>query len=272
MFRVWLCIWIIVFQATGTAFGESQKQISDPAQELFSKAMEAYEEEEYSLSSKLGLQLGSIYGSARGWWIHGLSAQAAPHLYNNNQSRAEISFVLAAELDFAPAQYELALMHLTGETAAPDQVYAFNLLSASADQWPPSKYYLGKAYLDGLGTEKNEGEGFALIEEASEKGVPLAQYDMGIFYADGFMVEQNLSQAVSFYLAAAENGVLDAEFNLGWAYQHGVGVRKNLAKAVEWYGRAAARGDQEAESKLAAICSKKRTIIPLVLSSKVAGC
>jgi TPR repeat protein len=113
-----------------------------------------------------------------------------------------------------------------------------------------AQYYLGCAYKDGNGVEKDMVESFKWVNLAAQQGLARAQRNLGWDYENGFGVETNPSEAVIWYQKAAQQGDAQAQFNLGWMYENGVNVSQDYGKAAKFYRLAAEQGHSMAQNNL----------------------
>ncbi|GES74739.1 kinase-like domain-containing protein [Rhizophagus clarus] len=78
---------------------------------------------------------------------------------------------------------------------------------------------------------KNYNEGFKLIKELADKGIPNAINKLGLCYESG-------------------------QYNLASMYEIGNGTEKNMEQAIYWYKKSAEQGFQYAKSKLETLSQK----------------
>lgn len=134
----------------------------------------------------------------------------------------------AAELGYAPAQYqlaqhysqqaqaELAALHWYTQAAAQDHVAALlDLGHYYQQQHSPLNAYLA----------------FTHYQQAAQLGNAEAQYQLGCCYYHGHGVGQDYAHAVQCYNQAAEQGIAQAQYELGRCYYHGHGVGQDYARA-----------------------------------------
>ncbi|KAG9299490.1 hypothetical protein G9A89_000276, partial [Geosiphon pyriformis] len=128
---------------------------------------------------------------------------------------------------------------------------AFLTYQKSAFQENPlGQLFLGQCYIDGIGTEKNDGKAFEWYTAAAEKGNLTAECRLGYCYDNGNGVSKDLAKAVKWYTAAAEKGNSGAQYNLACCYENGDRVTEDLKKAVEWLLKAE-NGHLDAQISLA---------------------
>lgn len=124
------------------------------------------------------------------------------------------------------------------------------LKKAVAENEPSSKCALGKHYIFGLGTSKDELRGFNLIKEGAEMGDPSAQNMMGYCYQFGIGTTKDNRQSFQWYQKSADNGLPTAIMNLGTCYSEGRGVNVDYDKALSLYRQAADYGEFNAYVEL----------------------
>lgn len=126
----------------------------------------------------------------------------------------------AAERGNYLAQFNMGVMHLTGEDGVP----------------------------------KNLPKSFDWFMKSAEKGFDRAQYNVAVAYEQGNQgVAQNYAKAYEWYLKSAEQGNMMAEYNLSSLYMSGHGVPKDVNKAIEWCQKAAEKGYASAQQNLGSI-------------------
>lgn len=112
----------------------------------------------------------------------------------------------------------------------------FQDISTCAESGDPmAQNYIGLMYVHGLGTEKDESKGFALIEQAAKNGNATAQYNLGNLYQDGRGCTLNMNTAIEWYQKAVDKKNSRAAYMLGYMYMKGFGVPQNYNLAIEWY-------------------------------------
>jgi tetratricopeptide (TPR) repeat protein len=131
---------------------------------------------------------------------------------------------------------------------------AFKLALRKARQGlAASQHFVGNAYYDGNGVEKNLKEAFKWSMKAAEQGHAQAQFMVGNAYYDGDGVEQNLKEAFKWYMKAAEQGHDEAQYNVGIAHLDDEGVDGSVGEAVKWFLKAKENGFSVAASRLVEI-------------------
>jgi len=104
----------------------------------------------------------------------------------------------------------------------------------------------------GASAERQKPDVATLLTDA-ERGKQEAQYYLGLAYLNGEGVEKNERTAVEYFYKAAQQGLPDALYNLAYCYEKGIGVPQNYQYAITTYQLAADRGDVGALAA-AALC------------------
>ncbi|MBR4888967.1 MAG: SEL1-like repeat protein, partial [Clostridia bacterium] len=100
--------------------------------------------------------------------------------------------------------------------------------------------------------EEAHDEGFQLLLEAAENGVPQACKMLGLLYISGQYApypDKDEALAVRWWRMAAENGDEEAMYWLGQCYEEGIGVEVNEEEARIWKRFAIANGFEDEEGK-----------------------
>lgn len=101
-----------------------------------------------------------------------------------------------------------------------------------------ASYILGRCYLDGIGTDKDEAKALDLFERAASQGVSEALADLGLIYINGLGVEKDIAKAVQYLEQASNKNIARATDYLGWTYMN----KKDYSRAYDLYKRAADAG------------------------------
>jgi len=90
-----------------------------------------------------------------------------------------------AEQDFAPAQFEMARLHLAGQGVEQDVEGAVNWLQrASNNGHSQAQFDLANRYLTGAGVEPDDAQAITLFRDAARSGHNLAEQRLQGFYDD----------------------------------------------------------------------------------------
>jgi TPR repeat protein len=151
----------------------------------------------------------------------------------------------------AAAQFNLALMYVTGQGVQQDNTAAALWFRKAADQgYALAQSNLGVLYRDGRGVPQDHTEAVKWFRKAADQGDAVAQYLLGEQYAKGGGVSQDFAEAVIWFRKAAEQGHAVAKLHLGVMYAEARGVPQDYVRAYMWFNLAAAQGEQKATELL----------------------
>ncbi len=152
------------------------------------------------------------------------------------------------------AQTFLGSLYLVGRDVAQNIQEAKKWFMVAAEQnYAPAQYQLGVLYSGNAAGRAEPGEAVKWFRLSAEQGWPDAQYQLARLYAQGASVNRNLATAVEWYRRAAMQGQLDAQFMLGVSYYDGQGVPRDLIEGLAWFMIAAETGDESAVQNQAAL-------------------
>lgn len=144
---------------------------------------------------------------------------------------------------YAPAQYQMALIHQNGWGVKKNKTKAFELMTQSAAQnYPDALFALSSMYSEGELVKKDLKTAFTLMEKAANKELASAQFNVGVMYANGYGVKKDSFKAFRWYEKAARQNYALAQFNLALMYFEGVGTQKSLEESYKWNYIAAKSG------------------------------
>ena len=191
----------------------------------------------------------------------------------NSLERASQLYEEAADLGYAAAYNDLALLYQNGEyrdrNGVPlpvDRTKALGIFRKGADLGHVlALYNLGMAHKNGdLGlvsqlAETKDAEAFKRLSKAAEAGfvpavIETALYlKKGIYGSSGVAIQANRNRAIEMLEIAASRGSWEAMYQLGEIHAN---VDDN--EAIIWYARAAEAGDTRSQARLAALMSTGR--------------
>ena len=145
-------------------------------------------------------------------------------------------------------QYNTALLEMSDRHVGA-AARSFSLLAKSG--YAPAQFRLGILYLSGLGVPKNSRTAAYWLEKSAQQGNAGAQYFLAKLYAEGVGVPRSLTLALHWFQQLAEQGYAPAQFQVGTMYEQGLGTGRNNAEAVKWIHKAAEYDYPQALSKLA---------------------
>lgn len=193
------------------------------------------------------------------------SSSASSSLGSLSSSSSSSSMVQAkASLEFE-ALCRLAQNYQTGAGVTKDEKLAFELYEIAAQRdYAPAEYELGRCYEYGKGVDANQFIALNFYKAAGKKGYARAQTKLGDFHMFGkAMWFFHPDQAVEWYTKAALQGEKDALYSLGECYESGSEFTANQAKAFVYYQLAAQRGNEEAKKKVAVATEEMKKYISL---------
>ena len=186
-------------------------------------------------------------------------------------TRAFRLYKLAAEAEYAPAQFHLGMLYSTGNGIpyrAKRGIGGFSNLNraynveaaewykkAAANGHGEAAFYLGNLYAAGSIDLKQDYElALEWYRKAESLGNVDALNNLGYLHDEGLGTRRDQAKARGFYTRGAEAGNAGAQMNLSAYYFEGLGgLRKNLAKALEWAQKAADQAEPGAAEKVTAI-------------------
>lgn len=114
------------------------------------------------------------------------------------------------------AYYNLALCYANGVVVDKDTVAAYKLLTEGAERKDPTCICeIGMLYFNPVpGTVKrNYKKGLELLTEAANYGYPVAQYYLGVAYQQGLGVDKDLKKAQKWFDIAAQQNATHQTVN-----------------------------------------------------------
>ncbi len=159
----------------------------------------------------------------------------------------------SADLNYAPAQYALAVRYINQNDAKKDKE-AFDLLNKAKEANYSLAYYaLAYMYDNARGCEQDFYKSFECYEKAYDLGYKKAVLDIANAYIFGLGVQQNYKDAIDLCREAVNGGIQEANYYAGLCFEYGLGVDEDLDKAIELYGYARTAGYEKAILKLGQI-------------------
>ena len=107
----------------------------------------------------------------------------------------------------------------------------------------PAQFNIGLLHATGQGLRQDYGEAMKWYKLAAEQGNAGAQLNIGNMYAIGQGIEQDYEEAMKWYKLAADKGNAIAQHNVGLMYATGQGASQDYGEAMKWYKLAAEQGD-----------------------------
>jgi TPR repeat protein len=156
----------------------------------------------------------------------------------------------AAQEQWPVPTAELGRYYLYGVGTPKNNQKAFELLTIAAPKNKFAAYNLARMYYFGEGIEKDFKQSFRWFEQAGKQNHRASKYYVAQHYYKGLGRDKNLSEARKWFKQAAELGDSDAQFRLGWMYSNAEGVEKSYRTAFNWYNKAAEQGHSAAQNNL----------------------
>lgn len=119
-----------------------------------------------------------------------------------------------------------------------------------------AQYYLGKIYMQGLGTKPDPAKAISWTRKAANQKNADAEYFMGFLCYYGMGTPQSYTEAMSWYRRAADAGHVKAQSALGMMFVNGESGSQDIVQAYKWLKLAELAGDADAGSKLRAVEEK----------------
>ncbi|MCQ2078759.1 MAG: sel1 repeat family protein [archaeon] len=110
--------------------------------------------------------------------------------------------------------------------------------------------YLGDAYFNGRGVEKDVAKGMDLFMDAAMDGDVDALYSIGAAYLEGQTIAPDYEKALDFLAEASSKGSPRAANALGLMYLGGFGTEQNIAKAKRLFEKALQKGNEHSRKNL----------------------
>lgn len=157
-------------------------------------------------------------------------------------------YKLASDHGHAVAQFQQALMYLSGYGESYDFAKTRALFQSAADQGlAAAQFNLAVMYAHGIGGETDYAQAGAWYAKAAAQGLMLAQNDLAELIEHGVGFAQDFATAAKWYVLAADAGYPVAQYNLARLYRDGHGVVKDLTQAKALFAKAAKAGHIEAQ-------------------------
>ncbi len=157
----------------------------------------------------------------------------------------------SAKLGYAPAQYNLGLMYLTGDGVDLSYDKAFDWFSKAADQGnSDALYQLGGLYEWGNGVPESVEKAIWYYDRAKELGNIRAAVSLNLIQASMKPADGSIDPDLRVLMKGAEHGDPGSQYSLGVVFEQGVLAPKNDSEATHWYLLAAYNGSEEAKKRL----------------------
>ncbi len=176
------------------------------------------------------------------------------HLQRNRYpQKAHENLMKAANVHYAPAQFELGLMYLKGEIKQDANQGFYWINQAAQQKFVPAYLELAKLYQQGQGTVVDNEQAFQYLSKAAGENVPEAQFKLGLYLLNEQAYEHEPQQALNWLVQAAKNNYTPAKAKIGEIYFEGHYVEKDIQQALAWWVSAAKDKDYDASYHLGQI-------------------
>jgi TPR repeat protein len=157
----------------------------------------------------------------------------------SQNSREAISYLnIAAEQNYAPAQYCLAKCY-----EFTDKNKAIEFFKSAARQFHPGSIYKLAVYEFEVNGDMIKSR--KLFTLAADLGHARSQHSLVFFYDKAVGVKKNEFEATKYCKLSAEQGFLTAQFDLAHRYREAIGIKKNLLKTIELYRKIGVDSEKE---------------------------
>lgn len=191
------------------------------------------------------------------------------HLQRNRYpQKAHENLMKAANINFAPSQYELGLMYLKGEIKQDANQGFYWINQAAQHKFVPAYLELAKLYQQGQGTVVDGEQAFQYLSKAAGENVPEAQFRLGLYLLNEQTNDHEPQQALNWLIQAAKNNYTPAKAKIGEIYFEGHYVEKDIQQALAWWVSAAKDKDYAASYHLGQILEAGQ-FVPKDLSAAV---
>ena len=136
----------------------------------------------------------------------------------------------------AKAQYNLAVMHASGDGAPANWNEALKYFKLSAENgYVEAQFKMALVSFKGEGMPIDYDASLHYYEIAAKQGHVRSQLNLGSLYANGEVVAKDDDKAYFWLHKAASQNDADAQYLLGRHYFYGEGVKENLVLAHLWF-------------------------------------
>ena len=169
--------------------------------------------------------------------------------------RARALFETAASAGRAEAMAWLGRIYLNGLGTTADPAKARDWFERAATAGDVgSMAQLGQIYQSGQGAAQDPAKAREWYERAAAAGHTASIHTLGTIFYHGQGTAQDQGRARELFERAAQGGNVQSMLNLAHIYKTGVGLAQpDFAKAREWYERAATAGHSSAMNQLGVI-------------------
>jgi TPR repeat protein len=164
------------------------------------------------------------------------------------------------------AGYLLGRVYQLGGPLGRDPAMAVALFEVGAQRGDPyAQHALGRALVEGVGTEQDIQRGAEQLTRAAEAGHTFSMNALGTEYLNGDRLAQDSERALRFFRESAARTDVYGLLNMGVLYRDGVGVEADQARARELFEEAHAGGHPRAGTTIALMLYAQGTRDPAEL-------
>ena len=193
---------------------------------------------------------------AAGWYRRGVAARE-----NGDEAEALEFYKKAAEQGHIDAERYVGWAYNNGAGTEKDVQQSFIWYRKAAEAGDAvSQHWTGWFLEKGIGTEKDESGAFYWYEKSAQQGIIESLRNLAYLYLNGSGTEKDEKRAAELYLKAANAGDVTAQGWAGWFYEWGRGIEKDYDEAVRWYQMAAEKGNSAALRNLGRCYFKGRGV------------
>jgi TPR repeat protein len=163
----------------------------------------------------------------------------------------------AAQQNYAPAQFNLGLIHAHGEGGIKDLKRAREYYYKAASQgFASAQINLGGLLINGIGGNIDYDQALDLFTKAAKSNNPVAMYNLGHIYHSGLGRPKDDIQAARWYIKAADLGSIASKNSLALFYAQGLGnLPVDKDKAFKLLKDSASQGYAVAQNNLGILYS-----------------
>jgi len=159
-------------------------------------------------------------------------------------------FIIITSMFLTACNTTTPLPTMTSNTSAKElfenKHYKESLIIFEQESTPEAQYYLGKAYLYGLGCNKNVVKAYKYAKKSAKAKYPAGINLLAVLYANGDGVNKDELQALVYYKEAAKLGSTKAMINIGEMYAIGGFIKPDSKKSIYWVKKAYDNGNVRA--------------------------
>lgn len=148
----------------------------------------------------------------------------------------------------------LGWLHMTGTGIGKNPNRALELCAAATARSPAAMTWMGRYYLEGDQSIRNNTQAWGWFKQAAEYRQPAGFYYLGLMLEKGMVEEMPAEATLGMYEQAATRGCISAYYPTGRLYfesrrhpETGLPTEEDLAKAYMWLSAAKKRVEDETQ-------------------------